>query len=83
MRIKLSKKRLYTNLLLGVMWILFGMSYFIFETIMPWFGYAYSILGTLYLAHFMYDYKHQYLIIGNGKIQKNIPYHIKFIMSYE
>jgi hypothetical protein len=77
MRIKLSKKRLYTNLLLGVIWILFGMSYFIFEATMPWSGYAYSILGTLYLAHFLYDYKHQYLIIENGKIQKNILYSFK------
>jgi len=77
MKIKLSRKRLYTNLLLGVIWILFGISYFISEATMPWFGYAYQILGTLYLAHFMYDYKHQYLIIENGKIQKNILYSFK------
>jgi regulator of RNase E activity RraB len=44
---------------------------------MPWFGYAYQILGTLYQAHFLYDYKHQYLIIEKGKIQKNILHSFK------
>ncbi|MFD0933544.1 hypothetical protein ACFQ0R_13140 [Psychroflexus salinarum] len=77
MKINLNKKRLYTNLFLGTLWIFLGASYFIFGETMSWIGYMYLILGILYLAHFLYDFKHQYLIIEKGRIQKNVLYSFK------
>ena len=56
------------------MWLLLGVSYFIFETTIPWVGYLYLILSLLDLVHFLYSLKHGYLKIENGWIQKNIFY---------
>ena len=74
MKIKLKKKRLYTNLFLGLLWLLLGVSYFIFDTTIPWIGYLHLILSLLDFVNFSYSLKHGYLKIENGWIQKNIFY---------
>ena len=74
MKIKLKKKRLYNNLFLGLLWLLLGVSYFIFDTTIPWIGYLHLILSLLDFVNFSYSLKQGYLKIENGWIQKNIFY---------
>lgn len=59
-------------MVLGTLWILLGASYFIFDEAMSWLGYGFTIVGAFNLFQFFYNLQHQYLIIKNGRIQKNM-----------
>ena len=74
MKIHLTKKRLYTDMILGALWVVLGASYFIFDEALSWLGYGFMIVGSFNLFQFFYNLQHQYLIIKNGRIQKNILY---------
>lgn len=41
------------------------------EDALHWTDYGYLVIALLYLLHFIYDYKNQYLIIENESIRKN------------
>lgn len=74
MKIRFKKKRLYANLIIGIIWI--GLCVFnVFEhDSFRWLDYVHLIMGLLYTAHFLYDLKHEYLSIENGTIKKNRLY---------
>nr|WP_319401794.1 hypothetical protein [uncultured Carboxylicivirga sp.] len=74
MKIKLKKTRLYTNLILGLVWIILG--FFILHTkeTYQWSDFLYLVIGLLYIGHYLYDSINQYLIIENGIIRKNVLY---------
>lgn len=72
MKIRFTKRRLYAPLIVGALWFVLGVTGFIIGENIYWFGYGYLMIAILYLGHFLYDQKHQYLIIKNGRIQKNM-----------
>ena len=74
MKIKFKKKRLYTNLLLGLIWSVLGVISLLGDDNLRWIDYGYLIIGTLYIGHYLYDLINQYLIIKNGSLHKNILY---------
>lgn len=48
MKIQFSKKYMYTNLILGILWIALGL-YFVFISSSDWWGYyLYLVVGILY-----------------------------------
>ena len=61
-------------MILGALWVVLGASYFIFDEALSWLGYGFMIVGSFNLFQFFYNLQHQYLIIKNGRIQKNILY---------
>ncbi|SDG68461.1 hypothetical protein [Psychroflexus sediminis] len=63
MKIEFIKRRLYAHLIIGGLWFVLGVTGFIIGENIYWFGYGYLRIGILYLGHFLYDQKHQYLII--------------------
>ena len=73
MKIGYSKKRLFSNLLMGTLWLGVGISYF-FEQgiatkkIRPYFL---ILLGLIYLSIFIFDYTKKYFEISDGKIKIN------------
>lgn len=72
MIIRFKKKRLYINLGLGIMWSFFGISkIFLSEEEPSWIDYGFLLIGVLYLLLFYYEYKNQYLFVGNGIIKEN------------
>ena len=71
MKIKFKKKRLLTNLILGIGWIGVGTFNILEDDNLRWLDYGYFVLGILYVGHFLYDLTNQYLIIENGTIRKN------------
>ena len=73
-KIKFKKIKLYPNLLLGSIWITLGVVDLIFLGELNVFKYIYAACGALYLFHFFYDLKNQYLKIENNTIQKNFLY---------
>jgi hypothetical protein len=71
MKIKFKKKRLYINLMFGIVWIGLGIFSLLEDESERWFDYGYLLAGILYLRHYLYDLNNQYLTIENGTIRKN------------
>jgi len=74
MKIRFKKKKLYSNLILGVLWLIIGVYNILEDEDLHWMDYSYLVIALLYLLHFIYDYKNQYLIIENESIRKNALY---------
>ena len=71
MKISYSKKRLYINLILGILWTGIGLSYFFENDKIKWNVYATLILGIIYIAMFIYEYTQKYVEITKDKITIN------------
>ena len=69
MKFSYSNKRLYINLVLGILWTIIGTSYFFDKENMRWNHYLFIVLGMLYLTMFGYEYSKKYLEISNDKIK--------------
>ena len=74
MKIRFKKKRLYINLILGLVWTGLGVFSLLEDENLKWTDYGYLVVGTLYLGHYLYDLNNQYLTIENGSIRKNVLY---------
>ena len=74
MKIRFKKKRLYINLILGLVWTGLGVFSLLEDESLRWTDYGYLVIGILYLGHYLYDLNNQYLKIENGSIRKNILY---------
>ena len=70
-----ANKRLYMNLILGILWLGIGISYFIEQDDkLKYKPYVVTILGIAYLLYFIYDFKQKYFEITKDKIRiKTIP----------
>ena len=71
MKIKFKKKRLYINLILGLVWLSLGILNLTEDDKIRWTDYGYLVAGILYIGHYLYDLTNQYLTIENGTIRKN------------
>ena len=69
-KIEFPKRRMRYNLIFGIFWLCFGLSYFIFDLNVFWLGYFHLIPAFLFLIQYWHDSKHQYLSIQDGFIQK-------------
>ncbi|MEM9680876.1 MAG: hypothetical protein AAF901_11190 [Bacteroidota bacterium] len=65
-----SKKRSLTNLISGIIWLLFGIGFFL-NTELQYATIAYTLLGLAYLVLFYYEKRHGYLTITNSYVKKN------------
>ncbi|KRP25815.1 MAG: hypothetical protein ABS28_08480 [Cryomorphaceae bacterium BACL22 MAG-120619-bin32] len=74
MKIKFKKKRLYINLILGIVWLALGILNLNEDDKIRWTDYGYLVAGILYIGHYLYDLTNQYLTIENGTIRKNALY---------
>ena len=74
LKIRFKKKRLYSNLIIGVIWLVFAVIILFTEEENHWMIYVYPIIGFLYLGQYWYDSTFQYLIIDDNTIQRNIFY---------
>jgi len=74
MKIRFKKKRLYINLILGLVWTGLGVFSLLEDESLRWTDYGYLVAGILYIGHYLYDLNNQYLTIENGRIRKNVLY---------
>ena len=74
MKIKFKKKRLYSNLFLGIVWTILGIFKVIDNDSSGWLNYGFLVIGVLYIGHYLFDFSNQYLILENGTIRKNKLY---------
>lgn len=71
MKIRFKKKRLYTNLIFGIFWLVLGILGLVASDEIPRAYYGSLVVGVLYIGHYIYDLTNQYLTIENGTIRKN------------
>lgn len=74
MKIHFKRKRLRANLILGLIWVGFGIVSLVAEDRKSWTDYGYMVVGLIYLGHYAYDRSQQYLTIENGMLRKNWLY---------
>lgn len=74
MKIKLKKKRLYWNVVLGLVWIGIGVMNIVEQDDLRWTNFIFFFLGLFYIGHFLNDYINPYLTIKNGIIKRNFLY---------
>jgi hypothetical protein len=74
MKIRFKKKRLYMSALLGIVWTGLGIYNIIEDENLRWMDYVYLLVGILYIGHYLFDFKNQYLRIESGTIRKNRLY---------
>jgi len=73
-KIKFKRKRLIAHFVLGILWIVIGTLSILTDDKIRWSDYVFLVIGVLYVGHYLYDQKNQYLIIENGTIQQNSLY---------
>ena len=71
MKFSYSKKRLYFNLILGILWTGIGTSYFFENEKIRWNVNLTLIRGIVYIAKFLYEYTQKYVEITKDKIRIN------------
>lgn len=82
-KIHYSKRRTLPNLILGITWVLFGITYF-FISAKVFLVYGYLLLGTPYLIFFYYEKRFGYLTITKKRIIKqDNPFYKKQINTEE
>lgn len=71
MKIHFKPKRLRANLIIGSIWVAFGVFSLEANDPVRWTDYGYIAIGLLYLGHYAHDRYLHYLTIENGTIRKN------------
>lgn len=71
MTIRYKQKRLNMNLFIGIAWFVIAILAVTYIGETSWIDYGYFVVALLYLGQYIYEYRNQYLIIENGRIQKN------------
>lgn len=68
MTVNYSKKRLFFNLFLGVLWFFIGASYLVGEEKLMWHHYGFVVIGLLYLSTFLFEFFKKYFKITSQEI---------------
>lgn len=71
MKIAYSKKRLYTNLILGIFWITLSIVYYMTIHQFRWNAYFTLILGLVYIALYISESRKNYIEINNDSLKIN------------
>lgn len=79
--IKYKNKRLYTNLILGLVWILLGVIGLWESDNIKWSKFLTIIIGFLYLGMSIWEFKHQYLTITDKLIKENALFGKKILIN--
>ena len=71
MRIAYKKRNLNINLILGIVWLIFGLLSLNYNGENNWTDYGYLVFGILYLILYFYQIRNKYLTIENGILKIN------------
>ncbi|MGB7842114.1 MAG: hypothetical protein WBL21_04945 [Salinimicrobium sp.] len=71
MRIGYKKRNLNTYLILGIVWLLFGLLNLNYKEENHWIDYGYLVFGILYFILYFFQTHYQYLTIENGILKIN------------
>lgn len=68
MTVNYSKKRLFFNLFLGILWFFIGASYLVGKEKPMWHHYGFVVVGLLYLSTFFFEFFKKYFKITSQEI---------------
>ena len=71
MRIEYKKRHLRINLILGIVWLIFGFLGIFTKEKTYWTDYGYIVISILYLVLYFYQKQNKYLTIENGILKIN------------
>ncbi len=71
MKIRYKKKRLTSNLIIGIVWAAFGLLTFSYDAEARWMDFGYIVMALLYLGQYAYESSKQYLTVTKHSIRKN------------
>ena len=71
MRIEYKKRHLRINLILGIVWLIFGFLGIFTKENTYWTDYGYIVISILYLVLYFYQKQNKYLTIENGILKIN------------
>lgn len=71
MKIKYKKRNLRINLILGIVWLIFGLLGLFTRESAYWTDYGYLVISILCLVLYFYQKQNKYLIIENGILKIN------------
>ena len=71
MKLAYRKKRVYLNLVFGVLWLLMGIVQVVLRDSVSWLDYAWFLVAAAYIGGSFYQYYFQYLTIDNNQIKMN------------
>tara|TARA_R110002124_G_scaffold171966_2_gene339645 strand:- start:13 stop:402 length:390 start_codon:yes stop_codon:yes gene_type:complete len=71
MRIGYKKRNLNINLILGIVWLIFGLLSLNYNGENRWTDYGYLVFGILYLILYLNQKRNKYLTIENGILKIN------------
>ena len=74
MRIGYKKKQLKLNLIMGIVWLIYGIIVVIFNEDVNWFKYCWFVFSAIYLIMYFYQKRKKYLTLENGIIKQNWPF---------
>ena len=73
MKILYKKKIVNSNLILGIVWLVFGIISMVFREESNPFDYVWLVFSGIYLVLYFYQKNEKYLTIKNGVIKQNWP----------
>lgn len=71
MKIRYKKKRLTSNLIIGIVWTAFALLSLTYNEETRWTDYGYIVIALLYFGQYAYESSKQYLTITKHSIRKN------------
>ena len=81
MKIHYKKKQLNINLILGLVWLAYGIIQVSMSENRSWIDYGWFVLSITYLILYFYQKNEKYLTIENGIIKQNWPFGKKIILT--
>ncbi|MBP93027.1 MAG: hypothetical protein CMC55_02785 [Flavobacteriaceae bacterium] len=79
--IKYKNRRLYVNLIIGLVWIILGILTSWAAEYSRWSNYFYIIIGVIYLGIYVWEFKNQYLTITDSFIKNNSFFGKKILLQ--
>ena len=74
MRIGYRKKQVKLNLIMGIIWLIYGIVLVVFNEDKNWIEYFWFVFSAIYFLMYFYQVKEKYLTIENGIIKQNWPF---------
>ncbi len=81
MKIPYKKKQLILNLIMGVVWLAYGIIVMFNKKEVNWFEYSWFVLSAIYFITYYYQKKEKYLTLENGIIKHNWPFEKKMNLN--
>lgn len=72
MKIRYTRKKLLSSLIMSLLWLAFGLYFLIENNFKGLTSYLFMAVAVFYLAIFIFESTHQYMTLENGMLTRNL-----------